>query len=432
MKNPVTILARKQLFRKPPKPPSFGLRLLVSFGMLVISLWLVFCTSAPNEHLGDIEVKSKEAGTRTITLAESEVRSSIVNALTKYTSKTKPLILWGIRPELLINESPAEAISEYRLQPDGAGDFKIDVPERFKVEDYVRRIIPKKDDSDTVEKYIERITGKKEEKGNVMEEGNPPGPAMAPENLKSNQTVQKENMELALNTCFGKSSKSIFKSQKEEIKINLKELMKYFTLANSESNIPDADLSKKIWNELLLDNLEPYNIKVPFPKKTKINAFVDDLAKKNNEILKSSKVTKDEDKWSDFMSLLAKELSTLSKNSGETSECDWKKIYNQINNYGINSKGILRDKPPKGFTKLTKKNYENQQLIRTEDASLFYISIGEFDIYEGTSKDEIIKDYFKIIASTINEEEADPVERFLNLIKKSVNQEELSLSLIHI
>ncbi len=54
--------------------------------------------------------------------------------------------------------------------------------------------------------------------------------------------------------------------------------------------------------------------------------------------------------------------------------------------------------PPKDCTKLTKKNYENQQLIRTENASLFYISIGDFEIYEGTSKDEIIKDYFQIIA----------------------------------
>ncbi len=120
---------------------------------------------------------------------------------------------------------------------------------------------------------------------------------MATENLKSNQTVQKESMKLALNTCFSKSSKSIFKSQKEEIKINLMKLMEYFTLANSENNIPDADLSKKIWNELLLDNSNQYNVKVLFPKKTKINAFVADLIKEYNGIKRPNMELTDKDRW---------------------------------------------------------------------------------------------------------------------------------------
>ncbi len=115
---------RKQLFRKPTQTTEFWIE-IAFFVWNACHLSMVgVLYQCPSGHLSDIEVKSKKAGTRTITVSMSDVRSSIVNALTKYTAKTRPLIMWGIRPELLIKELPAEASSEYSLQPDGMGDLK--------------------------------------------------------------------------------------------------------------------------------------------------------------------------------------------------------------------------------------------------------------------------------------------------------------------
>ena len=457
MKNPVTIFARKQLFRKPPKPPSFGLRLLVSFGMLVISLLLVFCTSAPSGHLSDIEAKSKEVRTRTITVSESDVKKDIVDVITDYTNDTRPLILWGINLHKLVakvsNELPNEADKKYLFQTVGKEIFKINVPTAISIEDYVEKIIPKKDDSDTIEEYFERITGKKKEKEvdeeKEDEEVSPPKktkgkkkrniPKKKTKKPTSKKITEKVSMKSVLETCFRKSTKSIYGSgfpvlYTKEIKINLNQLMKYFSLVVSDSDsasgiskVPNAELTKKIWNELLFDDSSLYKLKVIYPKDKSADTFVVDLAAEYNHSEKSNVlIDNGVGNWQHFMSLATKKLSAEPNSDSDKPDHNWITIYNSILNYGIDSSGTLL-KRPKNSVKLTKKKFQDEQLIDAKDASLFYISMGEFNIYEGISEDSIVDNYFSIIASTIIDKEKDnPINRFLNLIKEAVSLEKIN------